>query len=70
MNKRAEEQSEQLFEWESKYQDLETRAEQEAARFEDAEANRAREATKLKETLADTQRALDTLKRKYSEDVE
>lgn len=49
---------------------METRAEQEAARFEDAEANRAREATKLKETLADTQRALDTLKRKYSEDVE
>lgn len=65
-----EEQSEQLFEWETKHQDLETKYEQESARWEDSETAKTKELNKLKETLADTQRNYDQIKKKYIDDVE
>lgn len=70
MNKRIEEQSEQLFEWESKCQDVETKLDQANAKFEDTEVARNKELAKVRDTLADTQRNYDQLKRKYSEEVE
>ena len=70
LNKRVEEQSEQLFEWETKHQDLETKYEQESGRWEDSETARTKELNKVKETLAETQRNYDLIKKKYNEDVE
>ena len=70
LNKKVEEQSEAIFEWETKHQDLETKYEQESAKWDDTEAQKGKDFAKLKETLAETQRNYETIKKKYTDDVE
>ena len=70
LQRKAEEQSEQLFEWESRYQDLETRFDQATSKYEESEAQKVKDITKLRDTLSDTQRNYDVLKKKYTDEVE
>jgi predicted RNase H-like nuclease (RuvC/YqgF family) len=70
LQRRIEEQAEALFEWESRYQELESKHEQAVAKAEDSEGSKTKEVTKLREQLNETARNYDALKKKYAEDVE
>ena len=65
-----EEQSEQLFEWESKYQDLETKYEQDLQKLEDSSSSYKKDLLKSREQQAELQKNYDILKKKYNEEVD
>lgn len=70
INAKLEQESEAAFEWESKFQELEQRYEQEVQRLEDTDSSLKKDLQKARDAQAELTRQNDILKKKYVEEVE
>lgn len=69
LHKTIETQKDQIYDWESKYQDLDQKFEQETTKWKDLETNLQREIAKLKETHQSLQTSNESLKKKLDQEL-